>query len=264
LTVTLRRYGYYLRSIVPLLTRMDPPTVVLKAFLGLPLSRPFLVRLRSEPPLAFWARSAMDLWVLKEVCLEREYERFGFVPQDGWRILDVGAGLGEFALWAAARCPWSRVYAYEPFPPSFTLLEENIRQNGLTNVFPFPLAVGPQPGRARLKSAGREAVMVQASLEKGEGMGDVLVTPLVEAVASTDTGYCDLLKMDCEGCEYDLILHSEPSLWSRIARICLEYHEGAGGHSHDELVEALGKYSYQVEAFPRPTHPHLGFIRAWR
>ncbi len=258
-----RRYGYYLRSTVPLLTRIHSPLVVLRTFLRLPGPRPFLVRLRDKPALSFWVRSAMDLWVLKEVCLEREYERFGFTPQDGWRVLDIGAGLGEFALWVAALCPQAQVYAYEPFPPSFDLLDRNIRQNGLTNVHAFPYAVGPRVGRARLESAGREAVMVQTHLEE-DLVGGVRVVSLPEAVASTDTGRCDLLKMDCEGCEYELLLRSEPQVWSKVDRICLEYHEGVDGHRHDELVAALEQQGYQVQVFPRPTHPHLGFIRAWR
>ncbi|MGB9724259.1 MAG: hypothetical protein ACP5OO_12650 [Chloroflexia bacterium] len=70
--------------------------------------------------------------------------------------------------------------------------------------------------------------------------------------------------MDCEGCEYDLVLRSEPVSWDRIDRICLEYHEGVGGRSHNELVRALREYGYQVQTFQRATHPHLGFIRAWR
>lgn len=259
---TWRRYGYYLRSIVPLLTRIHSPLAVLRTFLRLPGPSPFLVRLRGRPALSFWVRSAMDLWVLKEVCLEREYERFGFTPQDGWRVLDIGAGLGEFALLVAALCPQAQVYAYEPFFPSYVLLDRNIHQNELSNVHAFPYAVGSRAGRARLESAGREAVMVQTHLERSEG--EVEVVSLLEAVASTDTGHCDLLKMDCEGCEYDLLLRSEPQVWSRVDRICLEYHEGVGGHRHDELTITLKDQGYQIQVFPRPTHPHLGFIRAWR
>lgn len=260
---TWRRYGYYLRSIVPLLTRIHSPLAVLRAFLRLPGPIPFRVRLRGRPALSFWVRGAMDLWVLKEVCLEREYERFGFTPQDGWRVLDIGAGLGEFALWVAALCPQARVYAYEPFPPSFALLDRNIHQNGLTNVLAFPCAVGPRAGRARLESAGREAVMVQTCLEEGP-ISNVQVVSLEEAITSMDTGHCDLVKIDCEGCEYDLLLQSGPQVWSRVDRICLEYHEGVGGHRHEELVIALAHQGYQVQVFPRPTHPHLGFIRAWK
>ncbi len=261
MNVLFRRYLYYARSIVPLLTRIEPPLAVLKAFLGRPGRVPFQVRLRPSG-LCFKVRGAMDLWVLKEVCLEHEYERFGFAPQDGWKILDVGAGLGEFTVLAAARRPGARVYAYEPFAPSFTLLQENIRLNGLANVRAVQAAVGPRSGQARLESAGREAVMVQAQAATGQSTECVPVEALAGVLA--EMGRCDLLKMDCEGCEYGLMLGGDPQVWSAVQRITMEYHEHIDGHTHPELVAALREYGFRVEAFPRATHPEVGFIRAWR
>jgi len=255
-----RRLAYYLRSIVPLLTRMDSPLTVLKAFLRWPLAAPFPIRLRGLG-LTFKVRGAMDLWVLKEVCLDREYERFGFVPQDGWQMVDIGAGLGDWAVSVAARCPQARIRAYEPFPESYALLVENVRLNRLENVRTFPAGVGSCAGTALLEAAGREAVMVKARVRGGEGAGGVPVIALSEALGSAP---CDLLKMDCEGCEYELVLHSDPALWSAVRRACLEYHEGVGGHSHGEVVAALRERGFQVEAFPRQTHADTGFIRAWK
>ncbi len=259
--MVLCRYAYYARSIIPLLTRVVPLPAVLRAFLGRPGRVPFQVRLRPSG-LRFKVRGAMDLWVLKEVCLEHEYERFGFAPQDGWKILDVGAGLGEFTVLAAARRPGAQVYAYEPFAPSFALLQENIRLNGLGNVQAVQAAVGPCCGQARLESAGREAVMVQAQAAAGQTEGCVPVEALADVLAKM--GRCDLLKMDCEGCEYGLMLGGDAQVWSAVQRITMEYHEHIDGHNHPELVAALQGYGFRVEAFPRATHPDVGFIRAWR
>ena len=49
--------------------------------------------------------------------------------QDGWTIIDIGAGLGDFTAYAAQRSPRGRVLAYEPFPESFALLQQNLKLN---------------------------------------------------------------------------------------------------------------------------------------
>src|SRR3954454_8777689 len=44
---------------------------------------------------------------------------------EGLRILDLGANLGAFWLWAQRRWPHSTITAYEPEPEAFALLERN-------------------------------------------------------------------------------------------------------------------------------------------
>ena len=53
-----------------------------------------IIRLRGSG-LQFRVRTAMDVWVIKETCLDRDYE-YGMVLQDNWTIIDIGAGLGDF------------------------------------------------------------------------------------------------------------------------------------------------------------------------
>ena len=43
----------------------------------------------------FTVRSLMDAWIVKETNLNRDYEVHGTAIQDGWMVVDIGAGLGE-------------------------------------------------------------------------------------------------------------------------------------------------------------------------
>ena len=43
-------------------------------------------------------------------------------------ILDCGANVGIFSIWAARRHPHARIVALEPFPATFAALEANIRR----------------------------------------------------------------------------------------------------------------------------------------
>jgi hypothetical protein len=38
----------------------------------------------------------------------------------------------------------------------------------------------------------------------------------------------DLVKIDCEGGEYDLVLNSSPSSWATVQRVVIEFHPVAG------------------------------------
>src|SRR5581483_3811576 len=67
-------------------------------------------------------RSFMDIWILKENYLERGYESCSCPIEDGWFVIDIGAGIGEFSVLAASQHPNTLVYAFEPFPESFDIL----------------------------------------------------------------------------------------------------------------------------------------------
>ncbi|TMB58477.1 MAG: hypothetical protein E6J56_02750 [Deltaproteobacteria bacterium] len=116
------RWRYYLFSIPTILLNIRNWLGVLGIFVGVPVRRPLLVRLRTGE--RFWVSTAMDVWILKESCLDRFYEKDGTIVQDGWNVIDIGAGMGDFAISVALRCPKSIVYAFEPFPESFAKLNE--------------------------------------------------------------------------------------------------------------------------------------------
>jgi hypothetical protein len=44
----------------------------------------------------------------------------------------------------------------------------------------------------------------------------------------------NVVKIDCEGAEYDLVSASTPENWEAVERLVIEYHPVAG-HSWDEL-----------------------------
>jgi len=58
----------------------------------------------------------------------------------GATVIDIGASIGMFSLYAAAYARAAVVLAFEPFPESFDLLSRNSWRNSL-NVRPFQIAV---------------------------------------------------------------------------------------------------------------------------
>ena len=74
---------------------------------------------------------------------------------------------------------------------------------------------------------------------------------------------CDFLKLDCEGCEFDVILHSEPGLMSRISRIAMEYHDHLSDRfSHRDLLKALEASGFRAVAYnPNGTQGMIAAVR---
>lgn len=270
------RLAYYLRSIPTLLRGVREWPLVVAVFLGLPVRRPFTITLRPDGS-RYRARTAMDVWIVKETCLDGDYERVGFRPADGWTVIDVGAGLGDFAVRAALGRPAAAVYAYEPFPDSYQLLAANVALNGLRNVRAYPTAVGAPDQPTLTLHAGAEAAVQHSTARAAAPAGPpgaadtaaaagqtlvVLCTSLDAIFADHGLARCDLLKIDCEGGEYDILFHTSAATLARVRRVAMEYHDGVTQHSHLDLVRFFRAHGFAVKRRPNPAHANIGYLYA--
>ena len=232
--------------------------------------RPFLLKLRSG--LRFWVRSLMDVWIIKETCLDRDYEQHGAPLQDGWTVIDIGAGLGDFALYAAYGRPQTAVLALEPFPESFDLLGRNLQLNQIGQVTPLPLAVGKQSGTLTLATVGAAvqhttAQETAAAPLPGAGVDQTLTVQgisLDDLFAQQEIERCHFMKVDCEGAEFDIFFHASDDTLDRIERIALEVHEGVTPHKAADLAKFFRHKGFQVRTTPNPVHRSLSFMVAQR
>lgn len=262
----LRKYSYYLRSIFKLLSGFRNPLLIIKIFLTKEDGGTRAVELR-QPALQFKVRGAMDVWSIKETFLDRFYERYGFAVQPGWNVIDIGAGIGEYPLYAAARQHNVRVFAFEPYPPSFALMQENLRGNEIPNVRTFNEAISESSGEMILDLTGGEPLQFQSHAKQVVALEKSLTVrslSLADAFAALEIESCDLLKMDCEGAEYSILFGTPPSVLELVRRIVMEYHDHTIQYKHHDLVRFLDEQGYRVETFPNPVHSYLGYLRAIR
>ncbi len=255
----LRRLSYYARSIpVALSGFANPLAIAIAVFRG----KPFIARLRTGDRFA--ARTAMDAWVIKETCLDRDYERAGFAIRDGWTVVDIGAGLGDFAISVARRFPNGRVLAFEPFGESYALLQRNIALNGVTNVVAHRIAIGGVSGVARLSLGTGVAVQHSTARADQSGAGEIVgEIPLGTALESAGAAHCDFLKLDCEGAEYAILRQAAADgTLKRVSRISMEYHDGVTDSSGASLADFLRGHGFAVVREPNPAHARIGFLRA--
>lgn len=193
----------------------------------LPLNVPKHLTL-SESGLTIYFNHWHDLLEIKEVMLDREYDYKIIAIKKSDRIAaDVGAGVGDYSLLMAKSYPQLTVWAFEPDPLRFSVLKKNITVNGLNNIIPVRKAV--------------------------RSVGSIL------AVTKSPV---DLLKIDCEGCEFPIFLTATRKDLSSIGKIVGEYHRPAG--NVDRLLKKLQSSGFNVRSRHRLQVPGLGLLLAWR
>ena len=145
----LRKYFYYGWSLFELFFGFADPILLAKIFLNLTQPGVKTVSLRRRG-LRFKVRGALDVWSIKETFLDQFYEKCGFTIQPGWKVIDIGAGVGDYTLYAGTSQPNVQVFAFEPYPESFGLAQDNLRLNAITNVQVFNEAISAVSGELTL------------------------------------------------------------------------------------------------------------------
>lgn len=70
--------------------------------------------------------------------------------------------------------------------------------------------------------------------------------------------------MDCEGCEFEALLEASDATLERIARICLEYHNGLTHYTHNDLINHLQRNGFRTKVTTNPVYSRMGFLYAHR
>ncbi|MEQ8535799.1 MAG: FkbM family methyltransferase, partial [Imperialibacter sp.] len=153
-------------------------------------------------------------------------KEYGEVPK-GSSVIDVGANIGVFtiyALWSGSKS----VVSVEPNLESFEVLRQNIAINGLESLVTLV-------NRAIAHKVGETIFIPRSSspynkVEEFSGDNDsqqpVHTTSLREIFQNGDIPNLDLLKMDCEGAEYDVLFNLESEIYKKITAIKMEHHNG--------------------------------------
>jgi FkbM family methyltransferase len=176
-------------------------------------------------------------------------EDYGAVA-DGAIILDLGASIGAFSVYAAMSARDVTVYAYEPMTDFYRLMQENVLINRLNGTVKcFNLAVAADAQSRALFVAGRDIFFPTfvAPPDDQANKVDVMCTTLADICDSNGLERVDLLKMDCEGAEYEILYSTPAAYFDRIREIRMEYHNLSGeGRNVDALATFLRGMGYAI------------------
>ncbi len=209
-----------------------------------------------DTPYAFRSRARLrigrgvDHVPIVEIFLREEYGKVA----DGAIIVDVGANIGAFSIFAATSARGVVVYAYEPMPEFYRLMEENLRLNRLElSVRSFNLAVGAHSGIRQL-FLENPTFSFPTFLRGGDRVARTVEVPcvsLAEILDSNGLVRVDLLKMDCEGAEYEIMYGTPHRYLERIREMRMEYHNLDTQRCCGEALGAfLQTHGYDVTIAP--------------
>ena len=167
-------------------------------------------------------REFMTLYIYKEIFVDGCYD----LPLDRSdpTILDIGANTGLFALRMKQLYPSGRITCYEPFRPNFERLKNTISVNRLDAVVPLQKAVGARTGSARLyihrRNVGGHSFFATEAASSNDYV-DVDVLGL-DSVLGELHREVDLLKADCEGAEFEILMTMTTEQARKVRRVIIE------------------------------------------
>ncbi len=208
------------------------------------------LRFRSGAVLASPKEVRLEL-VFHEVWVDKMYSPAGYEVHENDTVLDVGANIGVFSFLAISSADNVRVVAFEPFPQNYQWLRKNIENNGLDGIDARQIALS---GDSEPKTLYVSDAWVSHSLNPGDVFVDSITINSTTLNSILDElGSCQLMKIDCEGSEYDIFYASSPETLARIERIVGEYHEiddlKQNGAALCVFLEANGFEITHFEAF---------------
>jgi FkbM family methyltransferase len=185
----------------------------------------------------------MDLAAVNETAFHDPYLRSNYVTiSPDATVIDVGANIGDFAVRAARLCPLGRVIAVEPMPLYGGMIETQAKLNDLRNITWVSAALSGENGETTIGAIG------SAYAAHGTPDQAVRVITLERLVQEQGLARIDLLKLDCEGAEWQILPAADPVL-PLVRQISMEYH-CLHGWTPERLAGWLQDRGFEVEHTP--------------
>jgi FkbM family methyltransferase len=184
-----------------------------------------------------------DLMVLKQIFLERQYQRRSDAKPPGL-IVDCGANIGLSSIYFANQFPDAAIYAIEPAEANFNLLAANIRP--YPRITPIQAAVWSSDCRLAIANPEDDhfsyrTVPISAA---AAGARPVLAVTIDQVLAQSGFQRIGLLKIDIEGAEKALFNENCHSWLSRTDMLMVELHDRLISGCSRSLYSALLRYSF--------------------
>jgi FkbM family methyltransferase len=175
------------------------------------------------------------------------------------RILDIGANIGLFGLWAFSRWPDAQIDAYEPDPRNAAVHRRTIERNGRDASWRLHEAAAADHAGTLTFAAGRYAMGGPAA-PGDPGAIEVAAVDVLPMLAQAD-----LVKIDAEGSEWAIL--DDPRFAAGTARaVALEFHPELcpEDDARSAAVRRLEAAGFAVRDQPTHAPPGYGSLWAWR
>jgi FkbM family methyltransferase len=191
-----------------------------------------------------------EWYTIYENVIREDYFSDGISLAEGDTVIDIGANFGSFTVLASKKVGRTgRVIAFEPNPDVCERLKHNVAINALSNIEVRNEAVCGQDGEIVLLLQERSSLTTMFSNIDQRESNDVRpftvkAAGIVPILRSLDRPVA-LLKIDCEGAEYDIFTAIDRDTMKNVRQIAMELHT-IDGHSDREIVDKLTDFGFIV------------------
>lgn len=197
---------------------------------------------QSQTPLSFVTKPnaitinvpANLFLVFKEIFMSDVYDIDDLLKQlpEFPTVVDIGANAGYFDLILLSKIDKARIYAYEPMPANVALFRDTIEKNNLGHqIALLPMAVTGTPQSHLdlfVEDARTNTVVASVFAGFNDSNTQKISVPcisLTDIIEGNNLKNIDVLKIDCEGSEFDIIYNTPVELIKRAALIAVEVHD---------------------------------------
>lgn len=209
-----------------------------------------------DVPSLIYRPGTSDEAIIKAILVDQQEYLFPkFEPKIIW---DVGANIGVTAVIFANIYPEAKIYCFEPEPLNFDLLEMNTKH--YKNVKCFDSGLGDKTcSKLLFKSDDPKNLGGFSTFIKGKGVVHDEVSILRTQLLVDQMGCPDLIKIDCEGAEFE-ILNDIPGI-ERVKFITGELH-GVNDYGLLGLLDKHFKLQFS-KAFDSPVWHFSALSKSW-
>jgi len=220
-------------------------------------------------------QTAEEIFILKEVFLKGCYNFFLFNQKSNQIIIDIGLNVGIASLFFASHPGVSAVHSFEPFKPTYSQAQRNIQLNPQLkekiNTYEYGLGNSVRSievdysgqHRGRTGIWGTELVLDKDIIMQKE---KIKIQPAIDNIEKIIKSYNEdttfIIKIDCEGAEYEIFENIEIidyRILNKIKLFMIEWHKK--GSKPLELF--FQKHNFNIISL-NSHDEKVGFIYAFR
>ena len=166
---------------------------------------------------------------------EKSYDFFIFKNNI---VIDVGANIAESSIYFILKGA-RKVIGIEPFPINFEAAKKNVIENDLAEKIELLNVVcSTKEGYIKLDPIQKGTRSIVKEKQDGINIPTISISKIIKKFGVTNA----LLKMDCEGCEYENLLNTPCNDLKKFRQMVIEYH-----HGYQNLKEKLENCGFKLK-----------------
>lgn len=195
-----------------------------------------------------------------EVCYEEYFtdDDWNMIDFNDRFVIDIGANVADTALDFAKK--GAKVVAFEPVKHLYELGLKNMSLNSHLedNIILVNRAVGAKRGMLDL-----DANSLKNYVDKTENYSIEVIT--IPDVLNDWNFPPDVLKMDCEGCEFEIVMEEDLTMFNDVI---FEHHSELAGKDANPLIEKLTSDGFKIDTYlcnaTTKSFDKIGIIHAYK